>query len=68
MAETNERQTRIVDRSDLYEGGPDRGIGSAAEPRRISCGCCTNGCTCFHHQDTPNGRPPRTCELHAEAR
>lgn len=38
-----------------------------AEARRISCGCCTNGCCCWHHQDTPNGRPPRRCELHKEA-
>lgn len=33
--------------------------------RVVTCGCCTNGCCCHHHQDTPRGRPPRTCELHS---
>lgn len=32
--------------------------------RRVSCGCCTNGCVCWNHQDTPNGRPPQLCDIH----
>lgn len=31
----------------------------------VSCGCCSNGCVCFHHQDTPLGMPPRRCALHS---
>jgi len=33
--------------------------------RRATCGCCTNGCCCFNHQDVPRGRQPQTCEAHA---
>ena len=29
-----------------------------------TCGCCTNGCCCWNHQDTPNGLPPQKCALH----
>lgn len=33
--------------------------------RRISCGCCTNGCCCLNHMDIPNGRRPQVCEYHS---
>lgn len=33
--------------------------------RRISCGCCTNGCCCVNHMDIPNGRRPQVCEYHS---
>lgn len=33
--------------------------------RRLSCGCCTNGCCCSIHLDVPNGRRVRTCARHA---
>lgn len=36
------------------------------KPRAVSCGCCTGGCCCHFHQDTPRGRPPRVCEYHKE--
>lgn len=36
------------------------------EPKTVSCGCCSNGCCCFNHQDAPAGRPPHICELHKE--
>lgn len=32
--------------------------------RTVSCGCCTNGCVCANHQDTPNGRPVTVCAVH----
>jgi hypothetical protein len=31
---------------------------------RLTCGCCTQGCVCTNHQDTPNGLPPHTCAAH----
>lgn len=34
--------------------------------RTVSCGCCTNGCTCHHHQDIRIGRPVKVCAYHAE--
>lgn len=36
------------------------------EPRTVSCGCCTNGCCCWHHQDTPRGLPVRVCDYHSD--
>lgn len=36
--------------------------------RVLTCGCCTNGCTCFNHQDTPRGMPPRKCDEHKAMR
>lgn len=35
-------------------------------PRALSCGCCTGGCVCWHHQDTPNGMPVMVCAYHRE--
>ena len=32
--------------------------------RTVTCGCCTNGCVCVHHQDVPRGLQVRTCDLH----
>jgi len=32
----------------------------------LSCGCCTGGCVCAIHQDTPNGLPPNVCDYHKE--
>lgn len=32
----------------------------------LTCGCCSNGCVCVHHQDTPMGRPPFKCNLHCD--
>jgi hypothetical protein len=34
--------------------------------RTVSCGCCSMGCTCFNHQDVPNGNPPKSCDYHRE--
>lgn len=36
------------------------------EIKLVSCGCCSNGCTCWNHRDVPNGRPERKCELHKD--
>jgi len=38
--------------------------GEKKKPRALSCGCCTGGCVCWNHQDTPNGRPIHVCEYH----
>lgn len=38
-----------------------------ASVRVITCGCCTNGCVCEHHQDIPLGMQPKRCDLHAAA-
>ena len=35
--------------------------------RQLSCGCCTNGCICHHHQNAPNGKPPVRCGLHPDS-
>lgn len=32
--------------------------------RTVSCGCCTEGCVCWNHQDVPAGRPVATCSYH----
>lgn len=41
-----------------------------SEPRKLTCGCCTEGCVCVMHQDIPRGVPPTTCATckHREAR
>lgn len=36
-------------------------------PKTLTCGCCSNGCVCWNHQDTPAGRPPTRCEHHTKA-
>lgn len=36
-----------------------------APVRRISCGCCTNGCCCHNHMDIPRGLLPHKCDEHA---
>ena len=33
--------------------------------KKISCGCCTNGCVCFMHRDIPRGIIDGTCDIHA---
>lgn len=33
--------------------------------RTLSCGCCSRGCVCWNHQDTPRGRPPYRVPGHA---
>ena len=30
----------------------------------VSCGCCTNGCTCHIHQDIGMGYPAKRCDQH----
>lgn len=30
----------------------------------VSCGCCSNGCVCWNHQNARMAVPARTCELH----
>jgi len=32
--------------------------------KRVTCGCCTNGCTCPIHQDIPRGIRAKTCATH----
>lgn len=32
---------------------------------QVSCGCCTNGCTCFMHRDVPRGVRQQKCALHS---
>lgn len=48
--------------------------------KQISCGCCTgkavktgenyriadDQCVCWMHQDSPRGKPARTCSHHAK--
>ena len=34
------------------------------EHHTVSCGCCTNGCICWNHQDTPRGLSPTVCPFH----
>jgi len=31
----------------------------------LSCGCCSSGCVCWNHQDTPRGILVRVCDYHA---
>jgi len=35
-------------------------------PRCVSCGCCSNGCTCWIHQDITRGLRAKTCSYHAD--
>lgn len=35
-----------------------------SEPRKVSCGCCTNGCVCFNHRDVPKGIVVKVCDFH----
>jgi hypothetical protein len=30
----------------------------------VSCGCCTNGCVCWNHQDVRIGIPVKVCDYH----
>ncbi len=30
--------------------------------KHLTCGCCTNGCVCTIHEDTPRGEPARMCD------
>ena len=32
--------------------------------KKLTCGCCTNGCVCHHHQDIPRGIKPKICSIH----
>lgn len=44
-------------------------FGCRSGHRRLSCGCCTLGSTCFMHRDEPNGKPVfkcPTCSLEQE--
>lgn len=36
------------------------------KPHTLSCGCCTGGCVCSFHQDTPRGIRPHLCDDHRE--
>lgn len=59
--------TRLVYVLDSLSELDGRGYQLIRHPigHQVSCGCCTNGCVCFMHQDTPAGCPPHKCELHA---
>lgn len=49
----------LVDRSE-----PEVPEGRRVPGTRLSCGCCTDGCVCINHQDTPRGLPPQICAYH----
>ena len=31
----------------------------------VTCGCCSNGCVCEHHQDVPRGFKVSACAHHS---
>lgn len=37
----------------------------ASAIKTLTCGCCSNGCCCWHHRDEPNGRPAKACAVHS---
>lgn len=37
----------------------------ATTMRRVSCGCCTNGCVCFMHRDVQRGLLMQKCAVHS---
>lgn len=49
----------LVDRSE-----PEVPEGRRVPGTRLSCGCCTDGCVCWNHQDTPRGVTPQICAYH----
>jgi hypothetical protein len=61
----------MVEVCDPHRGDDDRakqGLGEIPTwTRKLSCGCCTNGCCCFMHRDVPNGRPAQVCEFHSKS-
>lgn len=35
--------------------------------KRLTCGCCTDGCVCHGHCDIPQGLLPGKCQAHTDA-